>query len=133
MTIYALVRRIVALLFVFICHVRACVFVTAEAGVRTGIAARVTGCAGHGSAFTMIKREGVIEGGGSPGCGRVTGRAIRAVLAAVAVIAGMTGVTIRRRTLKDVVDMALGTGRAGMLSGQREGRIAVIEGGRLPA
>lgn len=33
MTICALVRRIVALLFVFICHVRACVFVTAEAGV----------------------------------------------------------------------------------------------------
>ena len=81
----------------------------------------------------MIEREGMIEGGGSPGCGGVTGRAIRAVLAAVTVIAGMASETICRRTLKDIVDMALGTSRAGMLSGQREGRFAVIEGGRLPA
>ena len=81
----------------------------------------------------MIEREGVIKSSGSPGCGGVTGRAIRAVLAAVAVIAGMAGVTICRRTLKDIVDMALGTSRAGMLSGQREGRFAVIKGGRLPA
>ena len=93
----------------------------------------MTGRASHGSAFAMIEREGVIKSSGSPGCGGVTGRAIRAVLAAVTVIAGMAGVTICRRTLKDVVDMALGTSRAGMLSGQREGRFAVIKGGRLPA
>ena len=69
----------------------------------------------------MIEREGVIEGGGSPGCGGVTGRAIRAVLAAVTVIAGMAGETICRRTLEHIIDVALGTGRAGMLSCQREG------------
>ena len=65
----------------------------------------------------MIERESMIESGGSPGCGGVTGRAIRAVFAAVAVIAGMAGETICRRTLKDIVDMALGTSCAGMLSG----------------
>ena len=69
----------------------------------------------------MIEREGMIKSSGSPCCGGVTGRTIRAVLAAVAVIASMAGVTICRRTLKDVVDMALGTGSAGVLSCQREG------------
>ena len=75
----------------------------------------------------------MIESSGSPGCGGVTGRAIRAVLAAMAVIAGMAGVTICRRTLKDIVDMALGTSRASVLSGQREGGFAVIECRGLPA
>ncbi len=93
----------------------------------------MTGRASYGTAFAVIEREGVIESSGSPGCGGVTGRAIRAVLAAVAVIAGMAGETICGRTLKDVIDMAFGTGRAGMLPCQREGRFAVIECRGLPA
>ena len=81
----------------------------------------MTGRAGHGSAFAVIEREGMIESSGSPGCGGVTGRAIRAVFAAVAVIAGMAGETICRCALEYIIDVALGTGRAGMLSCQREG------------
>ena len=65
----------------------------------------------------MIEREGVIESSGSPGCGGVTGRAIRAVFAAVTIIVGMAGIAVCRRALKDIVDMALGTSCAGMLSG----------------
>ena len=45
----------------------------------------------------------------------------------------MAGDTIFRRTSEYIIDMAIGTSRAAVLSSQREGRFAVIEGGRLPA
>ena len=75
----------------------------------------------------------MVKCGGLPGSSGVTGRAICAVLTAVTVILGMAGVTIFRRTSEYVIDMAIGTSRAAVLSGQREGGFTVIEGGGFPA
>ncbi len=51
----------------------------------------------------------------------MTGRAILSKRALMEIICGMAGETICGCALKDVIDMAFGTGRAGMLSCQREG------------
>ena len=74
----------------------------------------------------------MIEGGRLPARSGVTGRTIRSKRAVVMVIFLMAGDTIFRRTSEYIIDMAIGTSRAAMLSSQREGRFAVIEGGGLP-
>lgn len=62
----------------------------------------------------------------------MTASTIRTVLTAVTIIIGMAGKTGGRGAFEDAIDMAAGTGGAGVFAGQHESGFAVIEGGRFP-
>ena len=58
----------------------------------------------------------MIEGSSTPTIGRVTGTAVRAKLAVMPILVGMTGVTILRHTLVNAIGMAGSTDQVGMSS-----------------
>ncbi len=84
--------------------------------------------------FTDQREYGlvVIEGGRFPRICRMAGSAGCTELAAVRIVLCMAGVAVCRRVFKYQVGVTGGTCRLGMLPQQREGGLAVIEGGRLP-
>jgi hypothetical protein len=74
----------------------------------------------------------VVEGGRFPGSGAVTGTAIPAILSLVGILGCVTGITIRRGTFENIVDVTLCALYAYMRAGQREIGFRVVEGGRFP-
>ncbi len=81
------------------------------------------------------QREGgqvVIEGGRLPGCGGVTGSAVRSILAGVAVIGRVTCITSCGCAFEFHIFMASGAGNGCMLAGQLEDGAIVVEGAGLP-
>ena len=82
------------------------------------------------------QREGgqvVIEGGRLPGCGRVTGSAVRSILAAVTVIGCMAGKAGCGCAFELHILMTACTGNSCMLAGQLEDGAIVVEGAGFPA
>ena len=64
--------------------------------------------------------EAVIKGGGLPGRGRVAGRAVGPILAAVTIIFGMAGIAVRGRSLEFKISMALAADHVYMFACQLE-------------
>ena len=85
MTVCTVSRRVIAFLPMLFGHIRDGVFVASKAGVA-GSGARMTGHTGGNWVVTMREREGMREGGRPPGCGGVTGFAVRPSLASVRII-----------------------------------------------
>jgi len=69
----------------------------------------------------------VVEGRVAPSARGMTGTAVRAELSVMGIFGCMTGITIRRCTFINTVDVAGGALNVGMFAGKREGRIIVIE------
>jgi hypothetical protein len=59
----------------------------------------------------------MIEIGRGPARGRMTGSAIRAILAVVVIILGVTGITVGRGSLVNIIDVATGTSHLGVFAG----------------
>lgn len=81
------------------------------------------------------QREGgqvVIEGGGLPGCGGMTGRAVRPILSTVMIIGCMTGKTCCGRAFELHVFMTTTTGNGCMLASQLEDGVGMVECAGLP-
>jgi len=88
------------------------------------------------------QREGgltVIEHGSGPRSRRVAGgaggrksRGNVVWIGRIVVVLGMARVAVRRGPHEDIIDMAAGAGHRGVESGQREGRVVVIEHGACP-
>ena len=72
----------------------------------------------------QLERDGiVIERGGTPAAGVVTGSALAAQRAFMRIILGVTRSAILRCALEDAVDMAVGTGGRGMFAVEMEGEL----------
>lgn len=116
----------------FFRHVGGRMRVTAETGIRRSTA-WVAGDTSHDRILAVSEREDMRENGRLPGCGGMTGGAVRPGLARVRILALMTGVAILGRAGKDSVDMTTGAGSADMRPSQREGGQVVVKTGGLPA
>jgi len=94
----------------------------------------VAGLTWHGRVFAgqLERRQVMVEGGGRPTAGVVTGPTVRAELAAVSVPRGVTGITIHRCALVNAVDMAGLTCYRCMLAGQLECCQVMVEAGGFP-
>lgn len=101
-------------------HIGHGVFVTSEAGVRGSAAGMAGGTLGH-RVIPVGEREGMAEGGWSPGGCGMAGFTIRASLARMRIIRRMAGVAGRGCAVEHIVDVAGDTSRAVMGAGQREG------------
>lgn len=67
-----------------------------------------------------------------PGCRGVAGFAVRSILAAVTVIGRVTGETGCGRAFEFHILVTRGAQNGGVLAGQLEGGVGMVEGGRFP-
>ena len=75
----------------------------------------------------------MIEGGISPRCRFMAGRAIRTKLAVMFILLFMAGVTICRSAFEHAILMALLTGYVGMPSLKLEGELGMVNTDLVPA
>ena len=75
----------------------------------------------------------MVETRREPAGGCVTGRTVCAKLTGVLVVVSMTGITIGRRALENVVDMATGASHLDMFTSQLESQQIMVEIRRKPA
>ena len=75
----------------------------------------------------------MIESGGTPTIGVVTGSALCAKTAGMCVIINMAGRTIHGRAFENIILMAVCAGGCCMFALEFEGKLGVVDRGRYPA